>query len=284
MNHLKATKSVYGAGLGFRRDLAESICTTPSPLTPDFIECAPENWMGIGGKWKKLLKAATERLPLTCHGLSMSLGSPDPLDMDLLKRIKLFLSEYTVSIFSEHLSFCSCDNAHLYDLLPIPFRSDAVRHVADRIGIVQDYLERPIAIENVSYYLLSEPEMSEAEFIQAVITEAKCDLLLDVNNVYVNSVNHSYDPKEFISALPLERVTCIHMAGHLQVSDNLIIDTHGAAIVDPVYDLLAWTLKKTGPRPVLLERDFNFDNVSELNSELEQLRQIITKSEVPRAA
>ena len=271
------SQTFSGPGLGFRRDLASSIINDADRPAASFVEIAPENWMEVGGHWGKQLRAAAERYPLTTHGLSLSLGSPEPLDMEFLKGLKKFFEEVPVQIYSEHLSYAKCDNAHLYDLLPIPFREDAVHHVAARIRQVQDFLERRIAIENVSYYTPVAPELTEQEFVSAIVEEADCDLLLDVNNVYVNAFNHRYDAKEFIQALPLDRVRYIHMAGHEQRGDDVIIDTHGEAIIDPVYDLFEWTLGHIAPVPVLLERDFNIPEYAELAEELGRLQDIMTR-------
>ena len=262
-------------GIGFRRDLADEIIS--GEIHPDFIEFAPENWVDMGGYWKKKLDAVSEKYPVTCHGLSLSLGSPEELDWKFLKKLKTFLKEYNVQIFSEHLSYTKSANAHLYDLLPIPFRKDAIEHVVERIKIVQDFLERRIAIENVSYYTPVAAQMPEVEFISTIVEKADCQLLLDVNNVYVNAFNHKYDAKGFISKLPLDRVAYIHMAGHEQVEPDLIIDTHGQPIIDPVYDLFDWTISKMSPVPVLLERDYNFDNIPELKGELKELKAITKK-------
>ena len=263
-------------GIGFRRDFAEELLDS-SILKPAFIELAPENWIGMGGYWGKVLRKASERFPVTCHGLSLSIGSPEPLDWEFIKKIKLFLHEHNVQVYSEHLSYTKCSNAHLYDLLPIPFREDAVRHVAQRIREVQDFLERKIAIENVSYYTPVAAEMEESVFVSSILEEADCNLLLDVNNVYVNSFNHKYDAKTYIENLPLTRVAYIHMAGHEKVSEDLIIDTHGDAIIDPVYELFDWAIEKINPVPVLLERDFNFPEMGELQGEITNLQKICTQ-------
>jgi hypothetical protein len=264
-------KSIKYAGIGFRKDFAEEFLEGKD-LTPSFVEVAPENWMGIGGYWKKVFKKVTEKYPVYAHGLSLSVGSPEPLDIHFLKGIKKFLHEYNIGIYSEHLSYSKCDNAHLYDLLPIPFRWDAVKHIAERIKTVQEILERKIAIEIVSYYTPVAAEITEIEFINAVVNEAGCNLLLDVNNIYVNAFNHSYNPKDFISQLPLDKVEYIHMAGHEQVTPDLIIDTHGEPIIDPVYQLFEYTVTKlTNPVPVLLERDFNIPELYELQYELNNL-------------
>jgi len=260
-------------GLGYRRDFAEEFLTGEN-IKPDFIEFAPENWMEIGGYWKKQLNAVAEKYPIFSHGLSLSIGSPDPLDMDYLKKLKKFLNEYNIKIYSEHLSFAKCDNAHLYDLLPVPFRHDAVKHISERVQQVQDILERELVLEIVSYYTPVAAEMDEATFIRSVVEESGCGLLLDVNNIYVNAFNHKYDAHEFIETLPFENVRYIHMAGHEQVSEDLIIDTHGEAIIDPVYDLFEFALSKIEPVPVLLERDFNIPEMQELQDEMNSLRKI----------
>jgi uncharacterized protein (UPF0276 family) len=267
---------IHQSGIGFRKDFAEEFLSG-SVLQPGFVELAPENWMNIGGFWKKKLNQLAEMYPITSHGLSLSIGSPEELDMAFLKKVKSFLKEYKVEIYSEHLSFSKCDNAHVYDLLPIPFREDAVRHVAERIKRVQDYLGRQIAIENVSYYTPVAAEMDEATFITQIANEADCKLLLDVNNVYVNAFNHNYNSKTFIENLPLERVAYIHMAGHTKVAPDLIIDTHGEAIIDPVYELFEWTLERINPVPVLLERDFNIPELDDLQQELDNLKAIMSK-------
>ena len=266
------------AGIGFRKDFAEEFLEGKS-LTPSFLEVAPENWMGIGGYWKKVFNKVAEKYPVYSHGLSLSIGSPEELDWNFLGKVKDFLREYNIKIYSEHLSYSKCDNAHLYDLLPVPFRWDAVKHISHRIKEVQEFLERKIAIEIVSYYTPVAAEMSEVEFISSIVKEADCNLLLDVNNVYVNAFNHNYDAKQFIENLPLDKVEYIHMAGHEQVAPDLIIDTHGEAIIDPVYDLFDFTVRKlTRPVPVLLERDFNIPELHELQTELNRLENICKKA------
>lgn len=265
-------------GIGFRKDFAAELLQGKA-IQPAFIEVAPENWIGIGGYWKKLFRQALEQYPLFTHGLSLSIGSPDELDFSFLQKIKDFLQETNAQLYSEHLSYSKCDNAHLYDLLPIPFTMDAVKHVSQRIRTVQDFLERKIAIEIVSYYTPVAPEMEEIDFINAILANADCDLLLDVNNIYVNSFNHRYDARAFIDHLPLERVRYIHMAGHEQVAEDLIIDTHGEAITDPVYELFAYAMQKLNRDvPVLLERDFNIPELGALQYEIERLQTIKANS------
>lgn len=269
--------TIQGVGVGFRKEISDEILHEEG-FRPRFVEFAPENWMAIGGRWARVLREVAERYPILSHGLSLSLGSPEPLDWDFLKQIKAFFQQVPVQLYSEHLSYSKCQNAHLYDLLPIPFREDAVRHVAARIREVQDFLERPIAIENVSYYSPVAPEMDEATFVRSVVEEADCLLLLDINNVYVNSVNHGYDPKAFLQGLPLDRVAYIHMAGHHQESENFVIDTHGASVSDPVFELLEWALRSIQPVPILLERDFNFPPYGELQEEMMRLQEIANRA------
>ncbi len=234
------------------------------------MEAAPENWIRVGGSLGKQLRAFTERYPFVCHGLSLSLGSADSLDWELLKSIKEFLAVHQVRCYSEHLSYCS-DGGHLYDLLPIPFTGDAVHHVAGRIRQVQDFLGQRIAIENVSYYAAPRQELTEIDFLNAVIAEADCDLLLDVNNIYVNSINHGYDAATFLAGIPGSRIAYGHIAGHYVEAEDLRIDTHGADVIDPVWRLLAQAYRRFGVFPTLLERDFNFPPLPRLLGEVAQI-------------
>ena len=262
-----------GAGLGFRRELLPAL-KTHVPEAIQFFEIAPENWIDMGGAYGKALRGFTERYPFVLHGLSLSLGGPTPLDELLLRKIRQFMTQHGIALYTEHLSYCS-DDGHLYDLLPIPFTEEAVSYVAARIRRVQDILECRIAIENASFYTASPiAEMDELSFIQAVITEADCDLHLDVNNVYVNSVNHRYDPLAFIRALPSERIVYMHIAGHYHEAEDLLVDTHGADVIDPVWRLLDATYRIHGVTPTLLERDFNFPPLAELIGEVEHIAQI----------
>lgn len=271
-----------GAGLGLRRALLGPLESAP-PGAIDFFEIAPENWIGVGGRLGRRLRALTERHPFVCHGLSLSLGGPSPLDETFLVRLRRFLDAHGIALYSEHLSACS-DDAHLYDLMPIPFTEDAVRHCVPRIARVQDLLGRRIAIENVSYYTPLGGEMGELEFINAVLAGADCDLLLDVNNIHVNSINHRYDARAFLHGLPRERVAYVHVAGHYVEAPDLIVDTHGAPVVDPVFALLADAYAWAGPVPTLLERDFNFPPLAELLDELARIRALQSAATPARAA
>ena len=260
-----------GTGLGLRRDFAEEVLRTPPDV--DFYEVAPENWMRFGGRLGKQFRALTERFPFVCHGLSLSLGGPAPLDEDFLLELKAFLSEHQIRLYSEHLSYCG-DDGLLYDLMPIPFTSEAVDYVASRIRRVQDILEQRIAIENISYYAAPGKEMQEIDFLNAVLQEADCGLLIDINNIHVNSVNHGYDADAFLCAIPGERIVYAHIAGHYVEAADFLVDTHGATIIDPVWKLLDTAYDRFGVFPTLLERDFNIPPLAELMREVETIRSI----------
>ncbi|WP_183678401.1 DUF692 domain-containing protein [Pseudomonas sp. Tn43] len=259
-------------GLGLRRGLMKHLQAAPVGAF-DFLEVAPENWIGIGGAHGAAFRALAERYPLSCHGLSLSLGGPAPLDVGFLQEVRVFLDQHNVPLYSEHLSYCS-DDGHLYDLLPLPFTEEAVHHVAGRIRQSQDILGRRLAVENISYYAAPQQDMDELSFINAVLREADCDLLLDVNNVYVNSINHGFDPQTFLAGVDAGRVVALHVAGHFDESDTLKIDTHGASVKPVVWSLLAEAYVRFGVQPTLLERDFNFPQFSDLVSELQTIRRL----------
>jgi uncharacterized protein len=261
---------VSGAGLGLRRGLMDELMKV-APAEIDFMEVAPENWINVGGKLGRKFRWFTERYPFLIHGLSLSIGSPAPLDERLLEAVKGFMDEHDVRLYSEHLSFCS-DDGHLYDLMPIPFTEEAAEYVANRIRRAQEILERRIAVENVSYYAPSDDALGETEFTLRVLEQADCDLLLDINNIVVNSVNHRYDAREFLHAMPRERVRYFHIAGHYVEAEDLRVDTHGSAVGDAAWALLAEAYERFGPVPTLLERDFNFPPVTELLEELRRIR------------
>ncbi len=240
----------------------------------DFMEVAPENWIGVGGRFGRQFRAYTERFPFFCHGLSLSIGSPAALDVEFVRQVKHFLDTHQIVYYSEHLSYCSDDKGHLYDLMPIPFTEESVYYVAQRIRQVQDILERKIAIENVSFYAAPGQQMKEVDFINAVLAEADCELLLDVNNIYVNSINFSYDAEQFLSELDLARTAYLHVAGHYVEAEDLRVDTHGSDVIEPVWALLESAYAKVGPLPTLLERDFNYPPLTSLLSEIERIRHL----------
>ncbi|RMH92965.1 DUF692 domain-containing protein [Lysobacter pythonis] len=257
-------------GLGLRRGLLRAIETAPAGDF-DFLECAPENWIGVGGALGARFDALAARHPITLHGLSLSLGGAMPLDDDLIDAIGGFMQRHDIHHYSEHLSY-SADDGHLYDLLPLAFDETSTHHVAARIDRVQQRLGRRIAIENISYYAAPWQRMPEADFINAVLDAADCQLLLDVNNIYVNATNHGYDARAFLAAMPSARIAGYHIAGHHDESDDLKIDTHGTAVKEDVWSLLAQAYRLHGTHPTLLERDFNYPPYAELRSELARIR------------
>lgn len=260
-----------GAGLGLHRHHLPELLANP-PAAVEFMEIAPENWLTKGGQSTRQLHALAERIPLVAHGLNLNLGGRRALDKELILAIKGLQHSLNLRFYSEHLSWCA-DAGNFYDLLPLPFTAEAVHHVASRIRQVQDTLECVIGVENISYYLPQNPgDLSEAEFINAVLQEANCLLHLDLNNLYVNSINQGFNARAFIDALPVEKIAYIHIAGHNQESADLIIDTHGAPVADPVWDLLAYTYAHKGVVPTLLERDFNVPPLAELNQEVARIR------------
>ena len=268
----QADRVLQGAGLGLRRALLGPL-TSMDQGAVDFLEAAPENWIGVGGRYGKQFRAMAERYPIVLHGLSLNIGGPDPIDTDLVKAVRALMGDIDVPLYSEHLTYCAADG-HLYDLLPIPFTEEAVHHVAERVRQVQDIIGQPIALENASYYAQPYTDLTEAEFINAVQRESGCDLLLDVNNVYVNAINHCYDPNAFLDALSLDRVRYIHIAGHDDEAPDLKVDTHGADVIDPVWALLAATYGRLGVVPTLLERDFNLPPLEKLLGEVAQVRSV----------
>jgi len=281
MTETTAQYPVSGAGLGLRRPIADALRDAPAGAI-DFMEVAPENWIHVGGVLGRKLRWFTERYPFVIHGLSLSIGSPAPLNEQLVRDIGEFMREHGIRMYSEHLSYCS-DDGELYDLMPIPFTEDAVRHVAGRVRRVQDILEQRIALENVSYYTPADKSMDEAEFTLAVLEEADCDLMLDINNIVVNSINHRYDAGEFLAKMPAERIRYFHLAGHYVESEDLRIDTHGDAVDEQAWNLLADAYARFGVVPTLLERDFNFPPVEELLAEVSRIRDLQSAAAAPEA-
>jgi len=266
-----SSPQLHGAGLGLRRAMMGPLLSMDRSAV-DFMEVAPENWIGVGGRLGKSFRQLAERHPIIFHGLSLDIGGPDPIDRELVQSVAELMREIGAAVYSEHLTYCA-GQGHLYDLLPIPFTEEAVHYVAARVREVQDIIGQPIALENASYYAQPHTQLSESEFITAVLEESDCELLLDVNNIYVNSINHGYDPLEFLDALPLHRARYIHVAGHYDEADDLKVDTHGADVIDPVWALLDQAYQRLGPLPTLLERDFNLPPLDELLLEVEQIRQ-----------
>lgn len=271
-DNLMMNKQLSGVGLGLRREMLDELLPE-IPSSVDFWEVAPENWIPLGGKYQKNLNQFTSDCNFVSHGLSLSIGSPEPLDISFVKNVKAFLDRHQILYYSEHLSYCS-GQGHLYDLMPIPFTEDAVKHVVNRVKQVQDIIERPLLLENVSYYAAPGQEMTEQEFTLSVLNESGCLMLLDVNNIYVNSINHGYDAEAFLAAMPTGKIVYGHIAGHYDEADDLKIDTHGADVIEPVWQLLKKAYEIHGVFPTLLERDFNIPPINDLLVEMEKIRTI----------
>jgi len=267
---MSETYPVQGAGLGLRRAFIGSLADD-IPSQVDFMEVAPENWIDVGGRLGRQFRKISEQIPMVCHGLSLNIGGPAPLDEPFVKRVKQFLETHNMRIYSEHLSYCA-DDGHLYDLMPIPFTEEAVHYVAERIQRVQDIIGQRMAMENASYYAVMGKEMEEIDFINAVLEEADCLFHIDINNIYVNSINHKYDAVKFLKALPGDRIAYAHIAGHYVEAEDLRVDTHGADVIDPVWKLLDVAYEHFGVFPTLLERDFNIPPMETLLKEVDTIR------------
>ncbi len=282
MNENSSRYPVHGAGLGLRRPIADQLMADP-PTDVDFMEVAPENWIHVGGALARKLRFFTERYPFVIHGLSLSIGAPSPLNEQLVRDIKAFMAEHDIRLYSEHLSACG-DDGQLYDLMPIPFTEEAVRYVAERVQRVQDILGQRMALENVSFYAPIDTSMSERDFLLAVLEEADCDLMLDINNIVVNSINHRYDASEFLQSMPADRIRYFHLAGHYVEAEDLRIDTHGTPVDEQAWQLLEEAYSLYGPVPTLLERDFNFPPMDELLDEVRRIKRLQSESQERMAA
>ncbi|MET0411270.1 MAG: DUF692 domain-containing protein [Polyangiaceae bacterium] len=276
-----------GVGLGLRWEILEDVASA-GPLPIDFFEIAPENYLGRGGLYPALLERVAERYPLSSHGLSSSLGGSAALDHDYLRALKALLDRLGCGVCSDHLCFASAGDAHLHELLPVAFRREHVQRVAARVREVADALQRPLWLENITYYAHSgRRELSEAEFLSRVLEASDAGLLLDLNNVFVNAYNQGRDPLELLENIPLERVREIHVAGHelreqpargATPARRWCIDSHGADVCEEVLGLLEWTLQRTGPVPVLLERDNRVPPLELLLLELARVRGVYERA------
>lgn len=266
-----AAERVSGVGLGLRAPLADAILAR-APAALRWLEVSPENYMARGGAYVRHLDALMERYPIVTHGLTLGPGGTDPLDDDYLAQLSAFLRRVGTPWHSDHLCFGSSAGAFLHDLLPVPFTHAAAEHIATRLIEARSRAEVPLVVENISWYAHpGRAELGEAEFISEVLARADVGLLLDVNNVYVNARNHGFDARAMIDALPLARVVEVHVAGHMICEDGSRIDTHGEPVCDDVYALLEHTLHRTGPVPVLLERDQSFPSWERLVEEIERI-------------
>lgn len=276
--HQRALPRLAGVGLGLRWDFLEEV-VEGAELPIDFFEVSPENYMRRGGYYPEQLERLNGRYPLVTHGLTLSIGAVDEPDASYLRELKTEIVRTQSPFHSDHLCFSSAGTRTLHELLPLQQSRRNVARVAERAKRLQDVLGVPFALENITYYMHpGRAELSELDFLSAVLSESDAGLLLDVNNVYVNSLNHGFDPRAFISSLPLTRVVELHVAGHTRQPSGLVLDTHGAPVADPVLELLAFTLERTGPVPVLLERDNDVPPLAELVAEVRTLRGVYERS------
>jgi uncharacterized protein (UPF0276 family) len=262
---------VQGIGLGLRHDLAAELFER-RPVTVSWVEIHPENYLDRGGRYQEMLQTARDRWPILTHGLSTCLGAVEPFDGDYLRELRGFLHDLEVPWHSEHLCVGGVDQRFLHDLLPLPFTEEAAQVASRRLTEAREAIDMPLALENVSYYApQSRDGLTEADFVVEVLERADAKLLLDVNNIYVNSRNFGFDPRAYIDKIPVERVVQIHVAGHLVRQDGLRIDTHGEPVPDEVYSLLDYALRRIGPVPVLLERDNEIPPLDDLLAEIARL-------------
>ncbi len=271
----KNNKPFLGFGLGLRSDHYQEIIDQ-QPKEIDWFEIISENYMINGGKPLYFLDKIRQDYPMVMHGVSMSIGSTDPLNMEYLQQLKNLIDRVEPIWFSDHLCWTGVDHKNMHDLLPLPYTEEAVNHIADRIGQVQDFIGRQMLIENLSSYITYTTDaMTEWEFLSAVCEKADCNILLDVNNIYVSSYNHHFDPLEYLKGVPAERVWQHHLAGH-ENNGNLIIDTHDHPIIDPVWDLYDKTAALLGPVSTMIERDGNIPPLADVIAELNRAREIAT--------
>lgn len=282
MKNINADKSVaaetqnsrpyLGYGLGLRTEYYDTILKQQPNV--DWLEIISENYMVDGGKALYYLDRFRERYPIVMHGVSLSIGGTDPLDMDYLHRLKALVDRVEPMWLSDHLCWTGQGGHNVHDLLPLPYNNPAVSHLVDRIKQVQDFLGRQILMENVSSYVTyTHSQMSEWEFYSTVVEQADCLMLLDINNIYVSAINHGFDPLDYLNGVPLERVQQFHLAGHTSYGD-FIVDTHDHPVVDPVWDLYARAVERFGRVSTMIERDDNFPPFDELMAELDQARAI----------
>jgi len=271
------TDHFLGFGLGLRTQHFHDFLQPEAPNV-DWLEVISENFMVDGGKPRYYLQQIRERYPMVMHGVSMSIGSTDPLDMDYLRRLKTLANDLQPCWISDHLCWTGVEGLNSHDLLPLPYTEEALNHVVSRIRQVQDFLDRPFLLENVSSYLsYRESEMSEWAFYRKVVEEADCLMLLDINNIYVSARNHGFDPLEYLNAIPVERVRQFHLAGHSDYG-SYVIDTHDHPVVDPVWQLYSDALKRFGPVSTMIERDDHIPPLEELLVELDIARNIASQT------
>jgi uncharacterized protein len=265
--------NLHGCGLGLRSDFLLDLKETS--FKPDFWEVTPENWMNMPKIFEKSFEEAVFSKPTIAHGLSLSIGSVDKLNVKFVKEIKNFLDRYKIEHYSEHLSFSSLDGKQSYELLPLPMTKKMITIISDRVKEVEDILQRNLILENATYYFEPYSEMKEVDFINEVLEESGAKMLLDVNNVFVNASNHSFKSRKFIDEINKSKVAYMHIAGHYHDDEfDMKIDSHGMDVCSGVWKLLEYTLKQIDA-PVMLERDNNIPPLKELEIEYNQMKKIV---------
>ncbi len=268
-----------GFGLGLRSEHFQHILEESPEI--DWFEIISENFMDSQGWPRYIINQIAEQYPVVMHGVSMSIGSTDPINIEYLKKLKILAKEIDAKWISDHLCWTGVLGKNTHDLLPLPLTEESLKHVVERIKMVQDILERPLTLENPSSYVqFQEDTFTECDFIREMANESDCRLLLDLNNVYVSSFNHNFDPLEYVKALPLERVVQFHLAGHTNKGTH-IIDTHDDHVVKPVWELYAETIKLTGQVSTLLEWDANIPEFPELRKEVLKAKEIFEGGKIP---
>lgn len=268
---VKKKLPVFGVGLGYRNSIADATLAAKDSI--DFLEVISDHYLYFGPNETNDLERALD-FPVIPHGIELSIGNTGDLDVEYLKKLNKFLKHINAPWFSDHLCFTGVQDYRLHDLLPLPHTKEAVDHVVKRIKQIREYIEVPFLLENISAYIeMPGNEMTEAQFIAEILEKGDCGLLLDVNNLYVNSSNHHFDPAEYLNQIPMERVVQIHIAGHRKIND-LIYDTHGAKVAKPVFDLLSLAVSKTEVKAILLERDQLFPKFSAILEELDKIREV----------
>jgi len=272
MSASKNSRPYLGYGLGLRKEHYETVLAERPNV--DWFEIISENYMVEGGKPIDYLTRIREHYPMVMHGVSMSMGSTEPLDFNYLKKLKALIKRVEPAWFSDHLCWTGVSGLNLHDLMPLPYTEEAIKHVVERISMVQDYIGQQMLVENVSSYVsYNDSQITEWEFLKEVAERADCFILLDINNIYVSAYNHNFDPYEYLTAMPSDRVMQFHLAGHTH-ENNLIIDTHDHPVSDPVFDLYDKAVQHFGRVSTMIERDDNIPPLNELLGELEHARRI----------
>lgn len=277
---VKKQLPILGVGMGLRNEVEDETFEHAAQI--DWLEIISEQFMGLGGKSRARLDRALKVFPLIAHGVGLSLGSTDEIDQDYIRSLKKLLKHIDAPWWSDHLCFSAFGGVQTHELLPLPFSREAVAHCVTRAKKVQEMTDIPFLLENITYYMrMPGSELDEAQFLSEVLEQADCGLLLDINNVYVNSLNHKFNPFEFMDQIPLERTVQIHIAGHHHAPEfDAYVDTHGATPPRPVLDLLKYVMERVPVNAILLERDQHFpDEFSELLAELDDIRSVVKEAQ-----